>query len=76
MYSKKFWSEAIERAIKTAAQSVILAWGAANGADLFELDWQEAVGFGLGGFVLSLLTSVASGAVAAGGKGSPSLVDE
>jgi hypothetical protein len=60
MLTKLFWSQALERATKTFAQSAILAVGASKGANLFTLDWQNCLGFALGGFVLSILTSVAS----------------
>jgi hypothetical protein len=72
MWTKEFWSQATERAIKTFAQSAILALGASEGFNLFKLDWHNLVGFALGGMLLSFLTSLASGPI--GPKGSPSLV--
>ena len=62
------------RAIKTAAQSLLLFVGAAQGLDLFTLDWQRALGAAAAGAVLSILTSIAS--LGVGPAGTPSLVDD
>jgi hypothetical protein len=67
-----FWAAALERAVKTAAQSLLLVLGvgAATPADI---DWKEALlGAGMG-FLLSLLTSIASAGV---GNAGPSLASE
>jgi hypothetical protein len=67
-----FWSAAIERAVKTAAQSVlvVLGVGATTPADI---DWKEALlGAGIGA-LMSLLTSIASSGV---GNVGPSLTSE
>ena len=63
-----------ERALKTAAQSLLLFVGAAQGLDLFTLDWQRALGAAAAGAVLSILTSVAS--LGIGRSNTPSLVDD
>lgn len=57
-----FWLSATERAVKTAAQSALLVLGAEQ-VDVLVVDWVEVVGFAVGGAVLSLLTSIASGGV-------------
>jgi hypothetical protein len=62
----------IERAAKTAAQSLLLFVGAAEGLDLFTLDWQRALGAAAAGALLSVLTSIAS--LGIGPADSPSLV--
>jgi len=54
-----FWRDATERAIKTAAQSALLVFGA-DQLDVFAADWGAAFGFAAGGAVLSILTSLAS----------------
>lgn len=71
---KLFWMETAERAIKTAAQSALLALGAeaVTGFDLFSADATAVAGFAAGGLVVSFLTSIASAAV--GPQDSPSLV--
>lgn len=60
MFDLFFWRAASERAIKTAAQSLLLAIGASEGFNLFSLDWRNALGLAAGGFILSVLTSIAS----------------
>ena len=71
MFTAQFARDAIERAIKTAAQALLLTVGAAQGADLFQLDWATAGAGAAAGFTLSLLTSIVSAPFAP--KGSPSL---
>jgi hypothetical protein len=67
-----FWLAALERAVKSAAQGAILAFGAGQ-ANVLELDWGTLGGFAGGAFVLSLLTSIGSDALT-GGTG-PSLTN-
>lgn len=78
---REFMLAALERALKTAAQAGLLAvvgTGAMNAANpqinAFSIDWLAVLGFVLGGFVLSVLTSVASSRV--GKWPGPSLTDE
>lgn len=72
MFNARFWRLAFERAVKTAAQSLILGAGLGEGFNAFEVDWMLAAGFAVGGFVLSLLTSIAT--VKIGETGSPSAI--
>lgn len=72
MFTRFFWKELFERAVKTAAQTLILAVGAAQGFDLFTANWKTLGGAAAGGFVLSVISSVASAPF--GDPGSPSLV--
>lgn len=73
IFNPQFWLEASERAIKTGAQSVLLAWGLGDQvANLFAFDWMIGVGAFGGGIILSLLTSVAGAPLS--GTHSPSLV--
>lgn len=60
MWTIVFWKETADRAIKSAAQAVLLGVGLGEGLNAFDVDWQLGLGFALGGAVLSLLTSVAS----------------
>ena len=62
MFTRAFWSAALERAIKTAAQSAVLVIGA-DQFNALAVSWPEVGGFALGGFALSILTSVGSDAV-------------
>jgi len=60
LFTLAFWLDAGERAIKTAAQSAVLAAGADTVLDVMQTDWGVAGKFALSGLVLSLLTSIAS----------------
>ena len=44
MFNLSFWKMSLERALKTAAQAVLLAVGASSGLDLFSLDWLGVLG--------------------------------
>lgn len=73
IYTAAFWRAAAERAIKTAAQAAVLAVGGDSlAANALTFDWAQMGGFAAGGFVLSLLTSIASGMASGGG---PSLTN-
>lgn len=72
IFTKTFWLEALERSIKTVAQSLIIMFTASEGFNLFAADWSTTGGFAAGGFVLSILTSIASAPF--GSNNSPSLV--
>lgn len=76
MFTKQFWLETLERAIKSAAQFGLVAWGATVFTAVGDvITTAQGVGFAmLFGLGLSVLTSVAS--IAIGPKGSPSLVEE
>lgn len=69
LFSVAFWKDATERAIKTGAQAVVLALGG-GAIDAFALDWRILAGAGLGGGLLSLLTSIGSGAIVDNGTAS------
>lgn len=59
MWSKAFWMDATERAVKTFAQ-VILALGVAGALDAFEVDWMKVLGVALGAVILSFASSIVS----------------
>jgi hypothetical protein len=73
MFTKKFWIEATERALKTFAQ-FILVLGAAGTFNVFTVDWTTNLGLALGGAVLSYATSIVSAGLGPK-KDSPSLVE-
>ncbi len=73
MFTWRFWRETIERAIKSGAQAVILALGASEGLNLFEMDAMLLLGAAGAGAVLSVLTSLTTANV--GAFGSPSAID-
>lgn len=74
MWTVKFWKAATERAVKSAAQALVLLWAADGGFNVLDVEYGEAFGLSAGAAVLSLLTSVVSSAV--GDSTSPSLVSE
>lgn len=68
--NREFWRATLERAIKTAAQIVVLTIGG-DVVNAFDLDWKNIAGLALGGAVLSVFTSLASSGL--GGDNGPSL---
>ncbi len=63
LFTKAFWVDAADRAIKTAAQFVLGGLGLGEWTNAFSVDWELGIGFAVSGLVLSLLTSVASAGV-------------
>lgn len=59
MFTKFWWKDTLERSLSTAAQSLVLVVGA-DQLDAFSAPWEVYLGFTLGGFVLSLVKSVAA----------------
>ncbi len=72
MWTRAFWIETTDRAIKSAAQAVILGLGLGEGLNAFAVDWKLAAGFALGGAILSALTSLISAPI--GDKGSAQIM--
>jgi hypothetical protein len=72
MWTRVFWKDTVERAIKTAAQ-VFATVLIAAGTGLLDTDWKAALSAAGMAAVLSLLTSVASEVVTP--NGTASLVD-
>lgn len=73
MWTKKFWKETAERAIKSAAQSLLGLW-ALDGFNVLHADFVLGAGVAGGAALLSLLTSIVS--LPFGATGSPSAVSE
>lgn len=59
MWTKNFWKQTGERAIKSAAQSLLGLW-ALDGFNVLNADFTLAGGVAAGAAVLSVLTSVVS----------------
>jgi hypothetical protein len=59
MWTKNFWKQAAERAVKSAAQALLGLW-TLDGFNVLQADLPVAGGVALGAAVLSVLTSVAS----------------
>lgn len=71
MWTRMFWLEAAERALKSAAQALLGMW-ALDGLNVLHAHWDLAFGVTAGAAVLSVLTSIVS--LVAGPQDSPSLV--
>ena len=69
LFTVSFWADAAERALKSAAQSAILAFGADHLAGIMSADLWNVARLAAGGAILSLLTSVGSAQL--GGTVSP-----
>jgi hypothetical protein len=72
VFTRKFVTEAAERAVKSAAQAALLVLGA-DQLNVINVAWSEVAGFSAGGAVLSVLTSIVSANI--GPADSPSVVD-
>jgi len=60
MLTTAFWIGAIDRAVKSFAQALLLLWGADAAFNIVEVDIKGALGVAAGAVVLSLLTSLVS----------------
>lgn len=71
MFSRRFVREVLERAVKTAAQFALVS-GVAEWTSVISADWSLVAGAAGAGFVVSVLTSLAS--LPLGESGSASVV--
>lgn len=71
MWSKKFWQDAAERAIKTVAQTAVALLGT-GAIGLLDVDWVQVASVSALAGIVSVLTSIGSDNI--GTKGTPSLV--
>jgi len=74
MFTKKFWIESSERAIKTLAQTFLALTAAETVFNSFVADWQTLIGVSVGAALLSYATSIVSANLGPK-KDSPSLVE-
>jgi type II secretory pathway component PulF len=60
-FTKLFWMDAIERAIKTVAQSILSLWLLGDVVfNLLIVNWAQTAGVAIGAGVISLLMSIVS----------------
>lgn len=72
MFTKQFWIDASERALKTFAQTFLAMVASVSVFDAFTADWLTLFGVSLGAAFLSYLTSIVSAEI--GDHGTASLV--
>lgn len=70
--SRAFWTEAADRAVKSAVQAVLLLWAGDAAFDILHADWRVMAGVAGSAAVLSVLTSIVSAPV--GKTGTPSVL--
>lgn len=68
-----FWAGAAERAVKTAAQTLIAQMAATQVIDAFHIDYKTAAGVALFAAMLSVLMSIGSAPI---GPAGPSMVND
>lgn len=61
MFTLAFWKAAVERAVKSAAQTLVLLIGT-GAVGITALNWPELLGLTATAALLSVLTSIVSGA--------------
>lgn len=66
IFTRRFWKETAERAIKSCAQSLIFLAGA-GAVNLFKIGWQQVLIGAVGYTLISILTSITTASV----KGKP-----
>lgn len=60
MFTKLFWKDAGERAVKTFAQTLLALIGAAATTSIIAFNWPALLGVAVTSALVSLLTSVVS----------------
>lgn len=66
IFTRTFWAAALDRAVRSAAQAALLGFGA-DQFNVMQANWPNLLGFAGGGFLLSLLNSLAVRPPEAGG---------
>ena len=58
MWTREFWTDALARALRTFAQTLVALWGG-DQFNLLAVDWQQSLGTSFGAAVLAILMAVA-----------------
>lgn len=72
MWTKKFWFDALERAIRTAVQAPVAAWLTAKISSVYDINFKAAVGVMSFSFIMSIIMSIGGSQI--GSETSASLV--
>jgi hypothetical protein len=59
MFTKNFWQDTVERAIRTAAQALLALW-ATEVSGVLEVDWIQAFSVSAFAVIMSVLMSIAA----------------
>ena len=59
MFTKNFWQDTVERAIRTAAQALLALW-ATEVSGVLEVDWIQALSVSTFAVIMSVLMSIAA----------------
>lgn len=59
MFTKNFWQDTVERAIRTAAQALLALW-ATDVSGVLEVDWTQAFSVTAFAVIMSVLMSIAA----------------
>lgn len=62
MFTKTFWKDTVERALKTFAQSMVAVMTAGS-TGVLDVDWMNAFSVSLLATLVSVLTSIGSGTI-------------
>ena len=62
LFTRAFWADAADRALRTAAQAVLLAIGGDRVFDVLTADLSVLIGAAGGGALISILTSIVASA--------------
>lgn len=74
MFTRKFWDNALERAIKTAAQTAVALLLVSSTTGVLDVDWAQTASVAGLAAIVSILTSVAGRDI--GKHGDPSLISD
>lgn len=58
MWTRTYWRDLADRAVRTAAQTLLAAW-AGGQVNLLQIDWPQAVGLAGGAALVSVVSSIA-----------------
>jgi len=59
VFTKNFWQDTVERAIRTAAQALLALW-ATEVSGVLEVDWVQAFSVSAFAVIMSVLMSIAA----------------
>lgn len=58
MFTRAYWQDLADRALRTAAQTLVAAW-AGGQVNLLDIDWAQSLGLAGGAALVSVVSSIA-----------------